>query len=183
MLTLGNVRCIILNGLLEEALAAVVTQYKWLYYEYDKKIYISKIFVHLLRTTESIDIMYLHCYGWKRNGISTNFKLTQFSVLTIPNPKAINVIGFFMNSPLPDNSIGGKQKTTHLNSISVFFTSTLRKPWVHWSYCKWKAKWYFPYWLVIKSFSKFVARAQASIAAGAPLKYWDSGRDQTGEWS
>jgi hypothetical protein len=27
-LTLGNVRCIILNGLLEEALVAVVTQYK-----------------------------------------------------------------------------------------------------------------------------------------------------------
>lgn len=32
-------------------------------------------------------------------------------VLTIPNPKAINVIGFFMNNPLPDNSLGGKHKT------------------------------------------------------------------------
>jgi hypothetical protein len=25
------------------------------------------------------------------------------SVLTIPNPRAINVIGFFMNQPLADN--------------------------------------------------------------------------------
>ena len=30
-------------------------------------------------------------------------------VLTIPNPRAINVIGFFMNQPLPDPNFGGKQ--------------------------------------------------------------------------
>ena len=29
-----------------------------------------------------------------------------YRVLTIQNPKSINVIGFFMNSPLPDNNLG-----------------------------------------------------------------------------
>lgn len=39
--------------------------------------------------------------------------------MTIPNPRAINVIGFFMNQPLADNNFGG----IHLFNLIVYVAS------------------------------------------------------------
>ncbi len=43
-------------------------------------------------------------------------------MLNIPNPRAINVIGFFMNQPLPDNAYGGMNIKNSQILASLYFS-------------------------------------------------------------